>query len=141
MKQPVRINERLSIPLSELQFRSSRSGGPGGQIVNKLETRVELLFDVRNSPSLNEDQRQAIFASLASKIGRDGVLRVVAQEARSQWENKQKAVEKFVAFLQKALKPKRKRIATTPTASARLERLKAKKIRSEKKKLRKVSLE
>jgi ribosome-associated protein len=66
---------------------------------------------------------------------------VVAQEARSQWENKQKAVEKFVAFLQKALKPKRKRIATTPTASARLERLKAKKIRSEKKKLRKVSLE
>jgi ribosome-associated protein len=102
---------------------------------------VELLFDVRNSPSLNEDQRQAIFFHLASKIDRDGVLRVVSQESRSQWENKQRAVDKFIALLQKALKPRKKRVATKPTAGARMERLKAKKIRSEKKKMRKVSLE
>ncbi|HXG38437.1 MAG TPA: aminoacyl-tRNA hydrolase, partial [Bacteroidota bacterium] len=62
----LKVHESLTIPLSELQFRSSRSGGPGGQNVNKLETRVELLFDVRNSPSLNEDQRQAILSHLAS---------------------------------------------------------------------------
>lgn len=137
----LKIRESLTIPLAELHFRSSRSGGPGGQNVNKLETRVELLFDVRNSPSLNEDQREAIFSNLAPKIDRNGVLRVVAQEARSQWENRQRAVDKFIALLQKALKPRKKRIATKPTAAARLERLRAKKIRSEKKKMRKVSLE
>lgn len=137
----LKIHESLTIPLSELQFRSSRSGGPGGQNVNKLETRVELLFDVRNSPSLNEDQRQAILSHLASRIDRHGVLRVVAQESRSQWENKQRAVDKFIALLQKALRPRKKRVATKPTVSARLQRLKAKKIRSEKKKMRKVSLE
>lgn len=137
----LQIHENLTIPLSELQFRSSRSRGPGGQNVNKLETRVELLFDVRNSASLSEDQKRAILSYLASKIDRRGVLRVVAQESRSQWENKQRAVDKFVALLQRALKPKKRRVATKPTVGARLERLKAKKIRSEKKKMRKVSLE
>ena len=131
----------MEIPHSELEFRSSRSGGPGGQNVNKLETRVELLFDVERSPSLTQEQREAIVSSLQSKIDQEGILRVVAQESRSQWQNKQHAIEKFVRLLQRALKPRRKRIATRPSHISKEKRLKSKKIRSEKKKFRKVALE
>ncbi|HEY5615274.1 MAG TPA: alternative ribosome rescue aminoacyl-tRNA hydrolase ArfB [Bacteroidota bacterium] len=137
----LKISETLHIPLSELEFRSSRSGGPGGQNVNKLETRIELLFDVARSPSLTDEQRNVLKSNLRSKLDTDGVLRVVSQESRSQWQNKRLAVEKFVLLLRKALKPQRKRVATKPSRSAKEKRLKLKKIRGERKKLRRESFE
>lgn len=137
----LKISETLHIPLSELEFRSSRSGGPGGQNVNKLETRIELLFDVARSPSLTDEQRNVLMSNLRSKLDTDGVLRVVSQESRSQWQNKRLAVEKFVLLLRKALKPQRKRVATKPSRSAKEKRLKLKKIRGERKKLRRESYE
>ncbi|MCI0706188.1 MAG: aminoacyl-tRNA hydrolase [Ignavibacteriae bacterium] len=139
IKLSIVINEKLVIPFSELRFVTSRSGGPGGQNVNKLETRVELLFDVVHSTSITNEQRAALTANLRSKMDADGVLRIVAQESRSQWQNKQNAVEKFVQLFRIALKPRKKRVATKPSRNAKEKRLKSKRIRSETKKLRKSS--
>lgn len=128
----------IRIPRSELQFRTARSSGPGGQNVNKLETRVELEFDVRNSSGLTEEQKQVLLDRLRSRINARGVLRVVAQESRSQWSNRERATEKFIDLLQKTLRPRKKRVPTKPSSTARERRLKAKKHRSEKKRLRDV---
>jgi len=141
MSSFIEISDTVRISLSELEFRSSRSGGPGGQNVNKLETRIELLFDVARSPSLTDEQRNVLKSNLRSKLDTDGVLRVVSQESRSQWQNKRLAVEKFVLLLRKALKSQRKRVATKPSRSAKEKRLKLKKIRGERKKLRRESYE
>ncbi len=132
------IDKFLKIPVTELHFRTARSRGPGGQNVNKLETRVELLFDVKNSTSLTEKQRGTILSVLESKMDQEGVLRIVSQESRSQWQNKQRAIEKFVRLLQKALTAKRERVATQPASSSKEKRLKEKKIRAEIKRMRKV---
>jgi ribosome-associated protein len=130
------ITSRLSIPMSEIEFRTSRSSGPGGQNVNKLETRVELLFDVERSSSLTDEQRDLLFSRLKSNIDKEGVLRVVSQESRSQWKNKQEAIEKFVQLLRDALKPRKIRRKTTATPLSREKRLMEKKCVSEKKRMR-----
>jgi ribosome-associated protein len=130
------VTKHLSIPLTEIRFRTSRSGGPGGQNVNKLETRVEALFDVINSPSLSQQQRVLVLRELAGRIDDSGVLRVVAQESRSQYQNKAKALIRLAVLLQTALKPKRIRIRTKPGRSAQERRLRSKKIHSEKKRTR-----
>lgn len=132
----VSINSNVNIPISELQFRFARSGGHGGQNVNKVETRVELLFDVARSPSLSDSDRERILKHLKSKIDTAGILRVVAQESRSQWRNREDAVERFATLLRAALKPKKKRIATRVSAGAREKRLEEKKRRSRVKRLR-----
>jgi len=132
------ITNDLSIPKSELEFRTSRSGGPGGQNVNKLETKVELLFDVLHSPSLTERQREILLSNLKSKLEADGMLRIVSQESRSQWKNKQDAIGKFVEVLRRALKVRKKRIKTTPTRAAKEERARQKKRIAEKKAMRKA---
>ncbi len=134
----LQINQHLSIPVAELEFRFSRSGGRGGQNVNKVETRVELLFDVLNSPSLSDKHREMILAGLGPRIDTSGVLRVVAQESRSQWQNREHAVRRFTALLQRALKPRRKRIKTRTPTAAREQRMKEKKHRSTKKQMRRV---
>lgn len=135
------ISNHLAVPLAELHFRSSRSSGPGGQNVNKLETRIELLFDVPHSPSLTAEQRDLILKHLHSKIDTEGILRIVSQESRSQWKNKQDAIEKFIHLLQGALKPRKKRLATKPSKTSKQKRIAGKKIRGEKKRFRgKVSL-
>lgn len=126
----------LFIPSHEFRFRTSRSGGPGGQNVNKLETRVELLFDVKNSSVLNDDQRKLVLEKLSSRIDEEGVLRIVVQESRSQWENKQLAIKKLHQVLQKALKPQKPRVKTKPTRSSRERRLEGKKKRGGTKRLR-----
>ena len=141
MDVAIRITEHLTIPLSELAFQTSRSGGPGGQNVNKLETRVELLFDVAHSRSLTDEQRTTLTANLRSKLDADGVLRVVSQESRSQWQNKQFAIDKLVHLLRAALKPRKKRVKTKPSRAAKEKRLKSKKHKSEKKQLRRGSYE
>ena len=126
--------------MSELRFRTSRSSGPGGQNVNKLETRVELLFDVIHSPSFNDDQKVVLIAALGSRIDAEGVLHLSSQASRSQWENKQLVIERLVQVLRGALKVRKKRVKTAPSRASRARRVESKKKHSQKKKLRKVSL-
>ena len=125
------ITPALSIPLEELDFRFSRAGGPGGQHVNKTETRVELLFDVARSPSLSEWQRERLLARLAGHIDADGMLHLVASSERSQLRNREEVTARFVALLAGALRTQKRRRPTKPTAAARERRLAGKSRRSE----------
>ena len=135
------ITSHLSISFSEISFRTSRSGGPGGQNVNKVETKVEILFDANNSPSLTDIQRSIILERLKGRIDSSGILRVTAQRSRSQFQNKEFAVERFVELLRNALKPRKARIETKPTRLAKAKRLLAKRRQSEKKQSRKIDPE
>jgi ribosome-associated protein len=126
----VQITDQLSIPKSELSFTASRSSGPGGQHVNKVSTRVTLRFDVTNSPSLTLEQKELIFAQLATRISKEGVLRVVSQKTRSQAANRQLAIERFVQLLQDAFRQRPERKPTKVPAVAKQKRLADKKHRS-----------
>lgn len=137
MEQKLRVTSHLSVPMSELQFRFSRSGGAGGQNVNKVSTRVELVFEVQHSPSLSEHQKALIATRLASRINTAGVLTISSQESRSQWRNREIVIQKFIALLSKALKQSAPRIATKTTKASRERRLKKKKIEARKKETRK----
>src|SRR6476659_9675040 len=97
------ITPDLAIPDEELSFVTSRSGGPGGQNVNKLETRVTVRFDVAGSPSLTEEQRAKILERLATRITRAGVLQVTSQKHRTQADNREAALERFAELLREAL--------------------------------------
>ena len=132
----IHISKTVSIPLSELSFRFSRSSGPGGQHVNKTETRVELLFDVVNSPSLTDTQRERVMRRLSNRIGGDGVLRVTSQSTRSQKQNRDLAIERFKRLMEKALQPQKKRKATKLSQATKERRLREKKRQSEIKKHR-----
>lgn len=140
MSSVLHITSSVQIPLSELRFRTSRSSGPGGQNVNKLETRVELVFDVAGSPSLSDDQKNVLFTHLASRVDARGVLHISSQKSRSQWENKQLVIEKLVSILHGALKVRRKRVKTSPTHSSKERRVQSKKKHGQKKTMRKVRL-
>lgn len=131
------INENLSIPLAELEFRFAASSGPGGQHVNKTETKAILLFDVAHSPSLNEAQRTRLMQKLANKLDKNGVLQLQVQESRSQGQNKETAVSRFQQLLAQALKRPKPRRKTTPSPAAREKRLQEKKQHSQKKQNRK----
>jgi ribosome-associated protein len=130
------ISQNLAIPADELRFRFSRSGGPGGQHVNRSETRVELLFDVGNSPSLSEEQRGRVLSRLAGQIDGQGVLRVVASTSRSQLQNRALAVARFQALLGAALRQQKRRVPTRASAAAREKRLAGKRAKSQVKELR-----
>ncbi len=134
------VNNRIHIPFSDLQFRFSRSSGPGGQNVNKVSTRVELIFDVRLS-ALDPVTKSILTNALRSKLDSAGCLRVLSQESRSQWKNKQDAIEKFTFLLQKAMKPVKHRTPTSVTKSSKNARLASKKGRGEVKKMRKIDLD
>jgi len=99
----VYITEGLEIPDRELAFTTSRSAGPGGQNVNKVSTRVTLLFDVGASAALSEQQRAAVFERLSGRINREGVLRVVSQRHRTQLANRETAVQRFARLVREAL--------------------------------------
>ncbi len=141
LESHISISKSLKIPSAELQFKTSRSGGPGGQNVNKLETRVELLFNVANSSTIPEHIRQRLLNNLTSQLDSSGVLHIVAQDTRSQWKNKQLAIERLSNLLKSALIIHKKRIATKPTHTAREVRLRIKKARSQTKRMRKVVVE
>ena len=121
----------VEIPEHELFFKTSRSGGPGGQNVNKVNTRITLLFDVANSPSLTASQRRLILAKLATRIDKNGVLRVVSQKFRTQKANRNAAVDKFRVLLAEALTPKPVRRKTSVPYAARQKRLQDKRHRSQ----------
>jgi ribosome-associated protein len=122
----------LNIPdlSAEFQFLTSRSSGPGGQNVNKVNSKVELRFDVQNSLLLSDEQKEIILVKLSTKITSEGILSVVSQRDRSQLVNKEDAVSKFYALILKALRPVKHRKSTKPTKTSVEKRLTAKRIKS-----------
>jgi ribosome-associated protein len=126
----IRVTRSVLLPTDEIELRTSRSSGPGGQHANKAETRVEALFDVRASPSLTVAQKRRVI----TKAG--PVLRAVAQDERSQLRNRELAVERLVERLREALHVERRRVPTTPSAVARARRRERKERQSEVKRLR-----
>src|SRR5215831_8303824 len=125
-----------SILHSEISFRASRSGGKGGQNVNKVSAKVELLFDVKNSVHLSEEQKQKVWMRLQNRINSEGILQIISQTERSQYANKLKALEQFDRLIRNAFIEKKKRIATKISKAAKERRLQSKKILSEKKQMR-----
>ncbi len=117
----------------EISFTASRSSGPGGQNVNKVNTRVIARFDVMASQLLNEAQKHTLFHKLQNRINKEGQLIIACQETRSQHRNKEMAIELLHQLVGLALKPVTKRKATRPTHSSKLNRLQSKKIQSQRK--------
>jgi ribosome-associated protein len=126
----IRVTRSVVLPLAEVELRFSRSSGPGGQHANTAETRVEAILDVEASSALTEAQRRRVLAKAGP------TLRAVAQDERSQWRNRELAVERLVEQLREALKVQRRRVATKPTRASRERRLDSKKRRSQTKRLR-----
>jgi ribosome-associated protein len=124
------VTRSVRLPRSEIEYRFSRSSGPGGQHAQKSDTRVEATFDVEASSALSEAQKRRVVA----KAGL--VLRAVAQDERSQWRNRELATERLVESLRDALKVPRRRRPTKPTKASRERRLEAKRRRSDTKRLR-----
>jgi len=121
----------------EFDHQTSGSSGPGGQHVNKTQSRVELRWNVRDSERLSEEEKARLSHRLAARINNQGELLITSQESRSQHVNKEKTREKCFALIEEALKPRKKRKKTRPTGSSIEKRLKKKKTRGEKKRLRK----
>jgi ribosome-associated protein len=127
MAEELRIDERLSLPLAEIELRASRSSGPGGQHANVTASRVEAVFDVAASASLDEAQR----ARLLERLGPTATA--VAQDARGQARNRELALERLAAKLAAALRVPRRRRATRPTRASRQRRLEQKRRTAERK--------
>lgn len=128
----VQVSDRkaIELPLGEIELRFSRSSGPGGQHVQKTETRVEAVFDVEASSTLTDAEKRRLVARAGP------VVRAVAQDERSQWRNRELALDRLAAALATGLRRRRKRRPTTPTPAARRRRLAEKKRRGETKRLR-----
>jgi len=124
------VTRSVLLPLTEIELRFSRSSGPGGQHANTAETRVEAILEVEASSALTDVQKKRVIAKSGP------TLRAVAQDERSQWRNRELAVERLVEQLREALKVQRRRIATKPTRASRERRLESKKRRSTTKRLR-----
>jgi ribosome-associated protein len=129
-RESIRVTRSVALPVSEIDFRYSRSSGPGGQHAQKTETRVEALLDVEASSALTEAQKRRVIAKAGP------LLRAVAQDERSQARNRELAVERLVEQLREALRVPRPRRPTKPTAQSRKRRLESKRRRSETKRLR-----
>ena len=132
----LKINDRLTIDDGELRYEFARSGGPGGQNVNKVETKVRLLFDVVHSPSLSEGQRSLIEERLATRISRAGILRVSSQRHRTREANRKATLERFVELIAGALEEEELRVPTRIPKRAKKRRLESKRQRSQKKAMR-----
>jgi ribosome-associated protein len=126
----IRVTRSVVLPVGELELRFSRSSGPGGQHANTAETRVEAILDVESSSALTDAQKRRVLAKAGP------TLRAIAQDERSQWRNRELAIERLVEQLRNALKVERKRVATKPSAASRERRLEQKRRRSDTKKLR-----
>src|SRR5690242_15671226 len=130
MEDPVRVGRGIEIPLAEIELRASRSSGPGGQHANVTASRVEAVFDVAASRSLDDDARRLIARRHGPRVT------AVAQDARSQSRNRELALERLAAKLEAALRRPRPRRATRPTPASRERRLAAKRRRGERKRAR-----
>ncbi|MBD0347876.1 MAG: aminoacyl-tRNA hydrolase [Thermoleophilia bacterium] len=126
----IRVTPTLAIPRDEFEVRFSRSSGPGGQHAQRSETRVEAVFDIAASQTLTPTEKERVEARLGP------VVRAVAQDERSQWRNRELALERVAAQLREALRPRRARRPTRPSAAAREQRLTEKRRRAEVKRLR-----
>ena len=135
-QESIIINRDLEIPLDELVFRFSRSGGPGGQHANRSETRVELVFDIAGSPSLTEAQRELLLERLSRTLDKEGYLHLASRRSRSQHENRQAVIARFQALLQRALRQRKRRRPTRPSRAARDKRLEKKRQLAAKKQAR-----
>jgi len=128
--ESIYVTRSVSLPADEIELRFSRSSGPGGQHAQRSETRVEAIFDVESSSALTPVQKRRVIARAGP------VLRAVAQDERSQWRNRELAVERLVEALRGALRVERRRRPTAPTAASRERRLEQKRRRSTTKRLR-----
>jgi ribosome-associated protein len=128
----------VSLPFGkEITYCASRSSGKGGQHVNKVSTKIELSFDVANSKILTNGQKQKISEKLFQHINKEGILKITAETSRSQQENREIALKKFLRMISDCFRPVKKRIATKRTRASEEKRLNEKKIQSKKKQLRK----
>jgi ribosome-associated protein len=132
----LRITDSVSVPRAELDYRASRSGGPGGQHVNTSSTRIELIWDAGGSPSLTDEQRERVLEKLGNRINAEGQLLLAESGSRSQHQNREVVTERFVQLLAEALHVPRPRRKTKPPKAEREKRLKEKKQRSEVKRMR-----
>lgn len=132
----LRISDELAIPLAELGYSATRSGGPGGQHVNTSSTRIELTFDVAASPSLSEAQRARIMERLATRIDGAGILRLASAASRSQHQNREDATARLASLLGDALRERKPRRRTRVPRAAKEARLQQKKKRAEVKRRR-----
>ena len=128
--ESIRVTRSVVVPRSEIELRTSRSSGPGGQHAQKSETRVEAVFDVEASGALSDVQKRRVVAKAGP------VLRAIAQDERSQLRNKELAIERVIESLREALRVPRHRVPTKPSAASRERRLEQKKRRSQVKRLR-----
>jgi ribosome-associated protein len=129
-RESIQVTSRLAIPVEEIEFRYSRSSGPGGQHAQKTETRVEAVFDAEASETLSAAQK----GRLRRRVG--PVVRAVAQDERSRTRNRELALERLAAAIRAGVRAERKRRPTKPTAAARERRLEGKKRRGATKRLR-----
>ncbi|MHB0969878.1 MAG: alternative ribosome rescue aminoacyl-tRNA hydrolase ArfB [Thermoanaerobaculia bacterium] len=137
----IEVNDGLSIPAGEVRYIASRSGGPGGQNVNKVNSKVTLLFDIGASAALTDDQKNRIRARLATRVSGDDVLQVSSQRFRTQLANREAATLRFAELIAAALREKKRRKATRVPRAAVQKRLESKRARSLQKMERKVPTE
>ncbi len=135
------LNMRLSETqkdqiINELKISAIRSSGPGGQNVNKVNTKIELRFDLIESTLFTETQKQKLATKLNNRINSEGVIVLFESNERSQLKNKQQAIAKLIELIEKALTPVKRRVKTKPTISSKLKRLEKKKQQATKKQLR-----
>ena len=129
-RESIRVTRTVSIPRGEVELRFSRSSGPGGQHAQKSDTRVEAVFDVESSAALSDAQKRRVVARAGP------VVRAVAQDERSQWRNRELALERLAETLREALRVRRPRRATRPSKAAVERRLEGKRRRGQTKRLR-----
>ncbi len=134
----IEVAPRIAIPVDEIEWSASRGGGPGGQHVNKVSTRVTLVLDVLGSPSLSDDAKRRIGERLASRLTRDGRLQVTCGVHRSQAANRREALERLTTLLRTALRPRRRRVETVVSAAERARRIEAKRQRARTKRERRA---
>jgi ribosome-associated protein len=132
----VRLRRGMRVPVTELEFRASRSSGPGGQGVNTTSSKIELRWNVRESAALTDAQRQRVLDRLAPRLTDDGVLILTGSEHRSQLRNREAVLARFRAIVGEALEPPTPRRPTRPTRASKEQRLEGKRRRSETKRLR-----